>query len=106
MSASEGAVGIDVGALKRFVSENPEEFQRLLGNAAITMEDRYGRTISKSDRVITPAGETGLVIRVDKKSKRVLIELPDGKTRLLMAHRVEVKRGRPRKDSLRAVAIA
>ena len=103
----EGALGLDVGELKRLVAANPEEFRSLLGeDAETTMEDRFGRTIKKSDKVITPAGEVGTVIRLDKKSKRVLIELRDGRTRLLMAHRVEVKRGRPRKNSLRIAATA
>jgi hypothetical protein len=101
---SEGAFGIDVADLQRLIADNPREFRSLLKDATCTMEDRFGRSIKKLDKVTTPAGEAGMVIRLDKKSKRVLVELKDGRTRLLMAHRVEVRRGRPRKNSLKVVA--
>lgn len=93
---------IDIDLVKKLVMENPDEFRGLLGEAHETLQDRYGRTVSVKDKVTTPAGESGMVIRIDKKSKRVLIHLDepkDGKTtRMLMAHRVEVRRGRPRKQ--------
>lgn len=101
---SDTMTGIDVKRLERFIAEHPAEVRRLLDEAdPDKLLDRFERTIHKLDKVITPAGEEGQVIRVDAGSSRVLIQLPDGRTRLLMAHRVEVKRGRPRKDSLRAV---
>jgi hypothetical protein len=99
--------GIDVSALERMIATNPDEVRRLLNEAdSEKLVDRYGRTLHTLDKVITPNNEVGMVIRLDRGSRRVLLELPDGRTRLLMAHRVEVKRGRPRKDSLRAVHAA
>ena len=100
---------VDMEALQRLVERHRSEFAQILGEvrgeAAITMSDRFGRSIAKTDKVITPAGEAGVVIRLDKNSDRVLIRLDDsGTTRMLKAHRVEVARGRPRKNSLRVAA--
>ena len=93
---------IDVEALRSLVAKHPDEFRQLLDEVDRPLDDRFGRAIHKTDRVVTPAGEAGMVIRVDKKTERVLIEMPNGKTRLLRANRVEALRGRPRKDTLRA----
>lgn len=103
---SDTLLGIDVEALRALIADNPEEFRALLDEVEPKIEDRYGRSIHKTDRVTMPSGEAGMVIRVDKKTKRVLIETYDGRTRLLRSHRVEVARGRPRKDSLRVLKTA
>lgn len=97
---------IDVEALRRLIAENPDEVRHLLDEAEPKVHDRYDRVIHKTDRVVMPSGEAGMVIRVDKKTGRVLIETHDGRTRLLRAHRVEVSRGRPRKGSLRSLKTA
>ena len=102
MPRTTATAKIDIDLVKKLVMENPDEFRGLLGEAPEPMlQDRYGRTVAVKDKVTTPAGESGMVIRIDKKSKRILIHLDepkDGKTtRMLMAHRVEVRRGRPRK---------
>jgi hypothetical protein len=97
---------IDVAALQQLVENHPEEYRRLLEMATEPhLEDKHGRTVMVKDNITTPKGEKGMVIRIDKKSKRVLVRLDDtGKTRMLMAHRVVVRRGRPRKDDI-AVAV-
>lgn len=96
---------IDVEALQRLVERHPDEFRQLLGEvraeSEVVMHDRFGRTITRTDKVITPNHEEGTVVRLDRNSGRVLIQLVDGGTRMLKAHRVEVARGRPRKNSLR-----
>lgn len=114
------AAALDIDAVKDLIKANIEEFAPLLEEFAgassparqEALEDKYGRSIHVTDKVTTPAGETGMVIRLDKNSKRVLIRLdhptdPDKPTRMLMAHRVEVKRGRPRtKTRDRDLAVA
>lgn len=107
MTSSDDASMIDVAALQKLVENHPEEFRRLQAEVDPHLEDRYGRVVAVKDNIITPKGEKGMVIRIDKKSKRVLVRLDDtGKTRMLMAHRVEVRRGRPRKNShLASVAV-
>lgn len=89
---------VDVNAIKAFLKENPEELRKLIEDTDKTLLDKYGRTVAVKDKVVTPAGEKGMVIRIDENSKRLLIRLDEtGKTRMLMAHRCEVRRGRPRK---------
>jgi hypothetical protein len=94
-------VQIDKRALQRLLEQRPEELQKLIDEVDADLRDKWGREIRIMDKVTTPAGETGMVIRLDKGSRRVLIKLDDVKdgkeTRMLMAHRVEVRRGRPRK---------
>lgn len=101
---------IDVEALQRLVENHRQEFAQILGEikgeSEVVMNDRFGRSIAKTDKVITPAHESGVVIRLDKNSDRVLIRLDSGGTRMIKAHRVEVARGRPRKNSLRVAASA
>lgn len=96
---------VNVEALQRLVERHPDEFRKLLGEvraeSEVVMHDRFGRTISKTDKVITPNHEQGTVMRLDRGSGRVLIKLDDGGTRMLKARRIEVARGRPRKNSLR-----
>ena len=92
---------IDMAGLQRLLAERPEELRALLNDVDNTMLDCHGRAIHKFDKVVTTRGEAGKAIRLDYNTKRVLVELPNGQTRLLMAHRVEVRRGRPRKDSLK-----
>lgn len=92
---------IDMQEVQRFIADHPEEFRKLQEAAEVTLLDKHGRTVAVTDKVVTPQGERGMVIRIDKNSKRVLIRLDNtGKTRMLMAHRVSVRRGRPRKDDL------
>jgi hypothetical protein len=96
MTVTTAEVHIDKKALQRLVEEHPEELQRLIDNIEADLRDRFGRAVRLMDKVTTPAGEDGMVIRLDKGSRRVLIKLDNGKTRMLMAHRVEIRRGRPR----------
>lgn len=95
---------IDVAALQALVEKYPDEFRSLREEAEEHLLDKFDRSISVRDNVVTPQGERGMVIRLDKKSNRVLVRLDDtGKTRMLMAHRVTVRRGRPRKEAARKV---
>lgn len=61
--------------------------------------DRFNRSLSLGSLVLTAAGERGRIIRFDRKSERALVELDDGGTRMLRLGRIELRRGRPRKES-------
>lgn len=104
----DAAATIDMDLVKRMIEANPAAFAPLLEEMSPPRQDReflkdkYDRAIRVTDKVVTPAGEAGMVIRLDMNSRRVLIRLDKPAdetrpTRMLMAHRVEVKRGRPRK---------
>lgn len=97
---------IDVRALREMVKAHPDEFRSFIEELTDPVFDKFGRAISVLNKVITASGEDAVVIRVDRPTQRVLVELDDKRTRLLSASRVEVRRGRPRKDSMRPVKIA
>lgn len=92
---------LDIQAMQKLIERYPDAFERFRDEVAKHVVDRYGRSIAKTDKVVTPQGEDARVLRIDQTSRRVLVELPGGKTRMIMAHRLEVKRGRPRKTSQR-----
>lgn len=98
---------LDIEALKALMQSHPEEFRKLREAVETSLLDKHGRTIVVTDNVLTPQGEKGMVIRIDKKSKRVLVRLDapvnGHTTRMLMAHRVTVRRGRPRRDEANAI---
>jgi hypothetical protein len=66
--------------------------------------DRFDRALQVGSLVLTPQGERGRIARFDRASERALIELDHGGTRLLKLGRVELRRGRPRKQSYAAAA--
>lgn len=68
--------------------------------------DRFERTLAVGSLVLTPIGERGRIIRFDRNSERALVELEHGGTRLLKTQRVELRRGRPRKETYATAAAS
>ena len=64
--------------------------------------DRFNRALQIGSLVLTPDGTRGRVVRFDRRSSRALIELERGGTRMLRLSRIELRRGRPRKESYSA----
>jgi hypothetical protein len=88
--------------LARLHSQELEELERRARLSSPELQDRFGRTVSLGDPVLTPLGERGRVRRLDTANRRVLIFLDDepGKSRFLKAEKVELRRGRPRLDAI------
>lgn len=65
--------------------------------------DRFNRALSIGSMVISAQGDRGRIIRFDRNSQRALIEREDGSgTHMLRLQRLELRRGRPRKDTYAA----
>lgn len=72
------------------------------GEGVAAYLDRYGRKLEVGCKVVTGRGEVGRIKRIDVSSERALVELPDGRTRMLRTSRLELRRGRPRRGSYAA----
>jgi len=104
---------LDVAAMLELARRHPEELEKLKAALGATDEaisgeqadapwlpcDRFQRTLALGSLVLTPSGQKGRIVRFDRNSERALVELDEGGTRFLKLNRVELRRGRPRKES-------
>ena len=110
-------LSLDVMAMIELARRHPDELERLKeslvgSDPATTGEqddgpwlpcDRFNRTLALGSLVLTPEGKRGRIIRFDRNSERALVELDTGGQRFLKLGRIELRRGRPRKESYATV---
>lgn len=103
---------LDVQAMVELARRHPDELARLrdaLNDSAGTGGepsdgpwipcDRFDRTLSLGSLVLTSTGDQGRITRFDRNSERALVEMDKGGTRMLKLARIELRRGRPRRQS-------
>ena len=114
MTNNDG-LSLDVMAMVELARRHPEELEQLKESIIDSVPpgaeaegpwlpcDRFHRALQIGSLVLTHEGERGRITRFDRNSERALIELERGGTRLLRLTRIELRRGRPRKNSYAAV---
>lgn len=99
------AIAVELEALRALAERHGDEFDQIVAQLRKDEDrekpimDRFGKTIAVGDKVTLKDGTSARVKRIDKKSRRVLVATDDDATHMVMAHRVEVRKGRPRRDS-------
>lgn len=110
---NQSGLTLDVTAMMELARRHSDEYEQLraaliattgsnesLGSDAPWLPcDRFERALTVGSLVLTPVGERGRIIRFDRNSERALIELDHGGQRLLKLNRIELRRGRPRKQT-------
>lgn len=105
---------LDVRAIAELARRHPKELDQLRRQFAevdhedesvAAFLDRYGRRVDVGSKVVTGRGEIGRIKRIDVASRRALIELEQGGTRMLRTNKLELKRGRPRRDSFQVASV-
>ena len=103
-------LNLDVMAMVELARRHPGELERLKTQIEDAQQrsdephdslpaDRFNRTLAVGSLVLTPGGERGRLIRFDRKHERAVVELDHGGTKTLKLDRIELRRGRPRKNS-------
>jgi hypothetical protein len=116
MTMTLDALALDLNALLELANRHPAEWRKLRqslvdgspaaesnGDPPWIPTDRHDKVLSLRAMVVTADGEVGRIVRFDRNSSRALVELDTGGTRMLSLKRLELKRGRPRKDSFAVV---
>lgn len=94
-------------AFRALAERHPEEYRKIYRakvNEATGITDKHGRALAKDDWVRTPQDEVATVKRIDLNSRRAVLALEGGGSRMVTCHRL-VKVPRPR-GSRGAVAPA
>jgi hypothetical protein len=103
-------LNLDVMAMVELARRHPSELERLKAQIEDAQQqsvephdalptDRFNRTLAVGSLVLTPGGERGRLIRFDRKQERAVVELEYGGLKTLLLSKIELRRGRPRKNS-------